>query len=332
LIGLTGAPPQTPLAGALLPTGALTPGVLTPGVLTPGALLTPAMPGLPTPSAPGAAAPPLTPGAPNPLGVAALTPITGMPLTPGMPLAPGAPPPGAVPQAPLAPVVPGQPMTLQASPTGSAGVSLNWSPVAGTTTYGVLVARDNRPMVPDQQRQSLTTTNVTIDSLPANAQFTFMVVARDANGSEVSRSNPAPVQVAAPGAPGPLGAGPFPQAPSPITTPYVPPGALTPYVPPGVPGAGGIPPNPSGAGFQLTSNPSDPGAANLQWSLLPNAVSYSVSMLGTTGQWQVVVPSTNNAAAFIPSLTAGQYSFQVRARDANGTEMAASNVIPVTVR
>jgi hypothetical protein len=49
------------------------------------------------------------------------------------------------------------------------------------------------------------------------------------------------------------------------------------------------------------------------------------------GQMQVVVPSTQNAAAYVPNLSPGQMTFQVRARDANGTDIAQSNSITVSV-
>jgi hypothetical protein len=81
----------------------------------------------------------------------------------------------------------------------------------------------------------------------------------------------------------------------------------------------------------LTANPSNPGTANLQWSLVPGASTYSVWSGPPGGQLQPVINSTTNAAAFLPSLTAGQLTFQVRARDAGGNEIAVSNPVTVTV-
>jgi hypothetical protein len=92
---------------------------------------------------------------------------------------------------------------------------------------------------------------------------------------------------------------------------------------PGAPGAAGT--------IQLSNNPSEPGTANLQWTPLPNAASYVVLGGPAGSPPQPIVPSTTNAAAYIPNLPTGQMQFQVRARDASGTDIAQSNPVTVTI-
>jgi hypothetical protein len=218
-------------------------------------------------------------------------------------------------------------------------VRLTWSPAPGATTYGVLYSRASGPMTPDPARGSLSTTTTDIEGLPMGSQFTFQVVARDGTGAEVARSNAAPITAMPPPAPGPTGAGSFPIAPTYVATPYVPSGGPSTVWPPpsaaGAPGSAGGAPTSGGqptAGFTLSSNASEPGSANLQWTPLPSAVSFSIwSSLGGA-PLQVSVPNTTNAAAFIPNLPAGQYTFQVHAQDITGNEVGLSNPVSVTVQ
>jgi hypothetical protein len=69
----------------------------------------------------------------------------------------------------------------------------------------------------------------------------------------------------------------------------------------------------------------------LQWTPVPNAVSYSVWSSTGGGAFTAVLPSTNNAAAYLPGLNPGDYLFQVRARDASGNDVATSNPLAVSV-
>jgi hypothetical protein len=202
--------------------------------------------------------------------------------------------------------------TLTASPTSNAGVALSWTPLPGATTYAVLVSRGGSGFVPDPMRAALTTTSTTIEGLTPGSQLVFQVVARDAAGNELGRSNPAPVTVSTPLPPGPLGTGPYPPAPTYLATPAVPAAA-------------------GGATLTLASNPSNPGTANLQWNPLPGAASYSVWMAPPGGTMQVVIPATMDAAAYLRDLSPGQYTFQVRAQDATGNVIAVSNPVTVTV-
>ncbi|HZU06066.1 MAG TPA: fibronectin type III domain-containing protein [Chloroflexota bacterium] len=202
--------------------------------------------------------------------------------------------------------------TLTASPTSNAGVALSWTPLPGATTYAVLVSRGGSGFIPDPLRAALTTTSTTIEGLTPGSQLVFQVVARDAAGNELGRSNPAPVTVSTPLPPGPLGTGPYPPAPTYLATPAVPAAA-------------------GGATLTLTSNPSNPGTANLQWTPLPGAASYDVWMAPAGGTLQLRIPATTNAAAYLSDLAPGQYTFQVHARDANGNEIAVSNPVTVTV-
>jgi hypothetical protein len=253
--------------------------------------------------------------------------LAGLP-TPTPPLPASTAPPAAAlltPTAPLTPVAlpavaPGQPLQLTAQATSDARVLLSWSPVLGANvTYQVLVQRAGMPWVPDPQRGNLTTSSTVIEGVPPGTQFTFQIVARDAQGTEVGRSDPAPVTVPPPGPPG---GGPYPTAAVPTPTMYMPTPSL-----PTVAGA----PGPAG-GLTLRVNPSAPGTANLQWDLLPNAVGYSVWVLRPGAQqWENIEPNTPNAAAFFRSLAPGQYQFQVRARDASGAEFAPSNIVTVQV-
>lgn len=253
--------------------------------------------------------------------------LAGLP-TPTPPLPASTAPPAAAlltPTAPLTPVAlpavaPGQPLQLTAQATSDARVLLSWSPVLGANvTYQVLVQRAGMPWVPDPQRGNLTTSSTVIEGVPPGTQFTFQIVARDAQGTEIGRSNPAPVTVPPPGPPG---GGPYPTAAVPTPTMYMP----TPSLPTGA-GAPG-----TAGGLTLRVNPSAPGTANLQWDLLPNAVGYSVWVLRPGAQqWENIEPNTPNAAAFFRSLAPGQYQFQVRARDASGAEFAPSNIVTVQV-
>ena len=272
-------------------------------------------------------------GNPTPLPATSLSPtvVAAVPSPPASVLTPAATAPPAAglttPQpvgtpTPLPAVAPGQPLQLTAQALPNASVVLNWSPVAGgNVSYQVLVQRAGMPQVPDPQRGNLTTSSVVIEGVPPGAQFTFQIVARNAQGTEVARSNPASVTVPPPGPPG---GGPYPTAAVPTPTMYMP----TPSVPAGATTAPG---GTTGA-LNLRSNPSDPGTANLQWDLLPNATGYSVWMLRPGAQqWENIEPNTPNGAAFFRGLTPGQYQFQVRGRDASGGEFVASNVITVQV-
>lgn len=227
--------------------------------------------------------------------------------------------------------------TLTVTPATNTSLSLAWNPYVGATSYGVLVSRPpGGQFVADSSRAALTTTSTVIDGLTPGSQFTFMIAAKDATGKELARTNQVPVTVGQPAAPGPLGTGPFPQATVVATPVLVPTPSLAGAVPGAVPGTvpGAAPATPGLAGtasLQLTSNASDPGTANLQWNPVPGAASYSVWSAGPGGQWQVVLPSTQNAAAYIPNLTPGQMGFMVRARDANGTDIAQSNPVTVTI-
>ncbi|HLI28125.1 MAG TPA: fibronectin type III domain-containing protein [Chloroflexota bacterium] len=273
------------------------------------------------------AAAPVPAGNPTPL--LASTPLASPGITPTVLAAVPTPPATAPPAtglitpaaqptpATLPAVSPGQPLQLTAQATSTGSVVLSWSPVAGANvTYQVLVQRAGMPQVPDPQRGNLTSTSTVIEGVPPGIQFTFQIVARDAQGAEVGRSNQAPVTVPPPGPPG---GGPYPTAAVPTPTMYLP----TPVVPTG----GGTP-----GTLTLRANPSDPGTANLQWDLLPNAVSYSVWVLRPGAQqWENIEPNTPNAAAFFRGLSPGQYYFQVRGRDASGAEFAPSNVVTVQV-
>jgi len=250
-----------------------------------------------------------------------------------------APPAGSVPAAPGTPTAANPaaqtPATspanflLTVSPTTNTSLTLSWVPYAGATTYGVLVSRPpGGQFVADSSRAALTTTGTVIDGLTPGSQFTFVIAAKDANGHELARTNQVQATVGQPAAPGPLGMGPFPQATT-VATPILVPTASLPGAAPAVSPVGvGAP---GTASLQLISNPSDPGTANLQWNPVPGAASYSVWAMSPGGQMQVVVPSTQNAAAYIPNLPAGQMTFQVRARDANGTDMAQSNPVTATI-
>ena len=259
-----------------------------------------------------------------PLTVVATAAVPTVPVAGTTPLAmttPGTISVGSVPSAPG-----GSGFNITVTSPSSTSLTLSWPPQPGATTYGVTVARGTTGgnFVADSSRSNLTTTTTTIDSLTAGSQFTFQIVARDAQGREIARSPPAPAtvgQTMPPGAPGPLGTGPLPLVPTAIATSFV-------------PGAGMMPPVP-GAGatgtIQLTSNPSEPGTANLQWTQVPGATTYVVLGGPVGGQLQPVIPTTSNAAAYIPNLPPGQMQFQVSARDATGRDVGQSNPITVAI-
>jgi hypothetical protein len=244
--------------------------------------------------------------------------------------------------------------TLTATSGATGGATLTWSPVSGAISYSLLVSRQGAQFQPDPQRVAMDGTATTIDGIPPNAPFTFQVVARDASGAELARSNPAPL--GAPGAQGgpavPGGAaGQFgvPPQGGAAQPGGVQPGGVQPGGAPGPTGAGSFPIAPGAAAgsapapqtstlasgpstvLQVNSNPSDPGTANLQWTQIRGATSYSVWLTPPTGASQVIVPSTSNLAAYIPNLPSGQYTVQVKARDANGNEISVSSPIPITV-
>src|SRR5262249_50597942 len=83
--------------------------------------------------------------------------------------------------------------------------------------------------------------------------------------------------------------------------------------------------------LQVNSNPSDPGTANLQWTQIRGAATYSVWFTPSSGAAQAVVPSTSNLAAYIPNLPAGQYPAQIKTGDASGNEISVSSPMPLTV-
>lgn len=222
-------------------------------------------------------------------------------------------PPAAVSGTPPG-AAPGTGFTLTVTSPSNTSLVLTWTPQPGATSYALYVSRPGGQLVADPNRAALTGTTTQIDGLTPGSQFVFQLAARDAQGQEIARSNQvqATVGAAGPGAPGPLGMGPFPQVTTP--TPSTATGAAAP-----------------GTTFQLQANPSDPGTANLQWAQVPGAASYAVWGAPAGGQTQVVVPSTQNAAAYIPNLPAGQWTFQVQARDASGNPIAQSNPVAVTV-
>jgi hypothetical protein len=252
-----------------------------------------------------------------------------LPTTGGAPVA--AAPTTSAPGSPAAlpPATSPANFVLTITPSSPTSLTLSWNAYTGATTYGVLVSRPpGGQFVADSSRAALSTTSTVVDGLTAGSQFVFVIAAKDATGKELARSNQVSVTVGQPTAPGPTGTGPFPQAPGVPTAVLVPTASLPGTVPGVVPRSDTLP----GTGtLQLTSNGSDPGTANLQWNPLPGAVSYSVWAAGAGGQMQVVVPSTQNAAAYVPNLSPGPTTFQVRARDANGTEIAQSNPVTANV-
>ena len=221
---------------------------------------------------------------------------------------------------------PGGAFTLTASSTSATAVRLTWSPPPGATaSTGVLVSRASGPMVPR--------------SRPRQPEHDHGGHRRSADGQSVyvpgggagchgHRAGPlqsgADHRHAAARA-RPDCAGSFPIAPTYVATPYVPTGGLSTVWPP--PSAGGAlrlvvlraaprrrDRSPRPASPRPSPNASEPGSANVQWTPLPNAVSYSVWASLGGGQLQAVVPTTANAAAFVPNLPAGQYTFQVHAQ------------------
>src|SRR5262249_37951025 len=134
-------------------------------------------------------------------------------------------------------------------------------------SYSLLVSRAGAQFQPDPQRVAMDGTATTIDGIPPNAPFTFQVVARDASGAELARSNPAPLGApGAQGGPAALGGaaaqpGVPPQGGA-VQPGAVQPGAVQPgAMPPGGVQPGGVQPGgapgPTGAG----TFPIAPGAA-----------------------------------------------------------------------
>ncbi len=203
------------------------------------------------------------------------------------------------------------PPTLTVTSAPGAAV-LSWDPVPEAASYTVLIAVGNGPLAPDPLRASLTATTTTVDRLAPGA-YVFQIEAHDAAGGRLARSNPAQVLIGPTAAFGP------PAPPAAALAPATGPSAPAPS--PATASAGGTP------GFVLTLVRTGPSEVRLNWPPLHGIGSYAVyqaqgdtplSFAFTTG-----TPGTT-----LTGLAPGtSYTFQVRARDAAGREVATSNTV-----